>query len=64
MARPSNPPFALGQVSVRTHPTQRGGRQARGYYTDGHRVRHEISASASLTIPRSGTSAGSISRTR
>src|SRR3954453_13574221 len=45
MARPSNPPFTLGKISVRAHPTSTGDRQARGYYNDGNRVRREVTAS-------------------
>src|SRR4051812_4258070 len=45
MARPSNPPFTLGKISVRAHPTRTGDRQARGYYIDGNRIRREVTAS-------------------
>src|SRR4051812_19389811 len=45
MARPSNPPFTLGKISVTAHPTRRRDRQARGYYTDGNRARREVTAS-------------------
>lgn len=45
MSRPSNPPFTLGKVSVKPHPTRAGERQARGYYIDGSRVRREATAS-------------------
>lgn len=45
MARPSNPPFTLGKITLTAHPTRDGYRQARGYYIDSNRVRREATAS-------------------
>lgn len=45
MARPANPPFTLGRVAVRPHPTLAGQVQARGYFNDGNSKRREVSAS-------------------
>lgn len=45
MARPSNPPYVLGSVSTKTHPTKSGSVQARGYYKDANNKRVEATAS-------------------
>lgn len=45
MARPSNPPYTLGVISTKTHPTRTGAVQARGYYRDERGRRIEATAS-------------------
>jgi integrase len=45
MARPSNPPYVLGTVSTKAHPTRSGALQARGYYKDANSRRVEATAS-------------------
>lgn len=45
MARPTNPPFTLGRITTRAHPTQTGHVQARGYFNDGNGRRIEVTAS-------------------
>ena len=45
MARPSNPPYTLGAVSTKTHPTRSGAVQARGYFKDANGKRVEVTAS-------------------
>lgn len=45
MARPSNPPYVLGAVSTKPHPTKAGAIQARGYYKDSNSRRVEVTAS-------------------
>lgn len=45
MARPSNPPYTLGVISTKPHPTTAGAVQARGYYKDAHGKRVEVTAS-------------------
>jgi len=45
MARPSNPPYVLGSVSTKQHPTKVGAVQARGYYKDHNNRRVEATAS-------------------
>ncbi len=44
MARPSNPPYTLGSISTKRHPTSAGEVQARGYYRDGNGKRIEVTA--------------------
>ncbi|WP_269305839.1 tyrosine-type recombinase/integrase [Aeromicrobium sp. HA] len=45
MARPSNPPYTLGAISTKPHPTTSGAVQARGYYKDTRGRRAEVTAS-------------------
>jgi integrase len=45
MPRPSNPPFTLGRISTKPHPTLTGQVQARGYYNNADGKRHEVTAS-------------------
>lgn len=45
MARPKNPPYTLGRITVSDHPTMTGMKQARGFYNDAHGKRTEVRAS-------------------
>jgi integrase len=45
--RPTTPPYELGRISLRPHPTLPGQFQARGYYKDRRNIRHEASAAGS-----------------
>lgn len=45
MARPALPPFTLGKINVRAHPTMEKQRQARGYFTDTNNKRRDVTAS-------------------
>lgn len=45
MARPTSPPYTLGTISTKPHPTQEGSVQARGYYRDANGKRTEVTAS-------------------
>lgn len=45
MARPTNPPYTLGSISTKPHPTRAGEVQARGYFRDGNGKRTEVTAS-------------------
>lgn len=44
MARPKSPPFTLGKISYRPHPTMPSQRAARGYFNDAEGQRQEITA--------------------
>lgn len=45
VGRPSNPPYTLGTINTRTHPTKSGATQARGYYKDANNRRVEVTTS-------------------
>jgi len=45
MARPKTPPYSLGKIAVRDHPTMPGMKQARGFYNDAHSKRTEVRSS-------------------
>lgn len=45
MARPSNPPYTLGVISTKPHPSMQGMVQARGSYRDDDGKRFDVTAS-------------------
>ncbi|MCW2735899.1 site-specific integrase [Nocardioides sp.] len=45
MARPANPPYTLGKITMTPHPTLASQVQARGYFNDGNGKRREVTAS-------------------
>lgn len=45
MGRPKNPPFTLGTITYKPHPTMAGQVQARGYFNDADGQRREVTAS-------------------
>lgn len=45
MARPSNPPYTLGVIATKPHPTMPGMVQSRGSYRDDHGRRYDVTAS-------------------
>lgn len=47
MPRPTTPPYELGKITLRPHPTIPGQLQARGYYKDRRNMRREASAAGS-----------------
>jgi hypothetical protein len=47
VARPPTPPYELGKITLRPHPTRPDQFQARGYYKDRRNIRREASAAGS-----------------
>lgn len=45
MARPASPPYSLGKVKYRDHPTKAGEKQARGFYRDSNNKLRDVTAS-------------------
>ncbi len=45
MARPASPPYTLGKVTYRAHPTKAGQVQARGFYRDSNNKSRDVTAS-------------------